>query len=197
VSTTILSIALACFACATKQGATAAFPAAQESVMERELENRRLEALHEQAEQRQGEEVALAKTHEEEEVAWQRADAPGCESPTITDACLGLSRFVELHPTSPNAEQARRILEASEPRISLLRDEAAWRTAYPRLCVPRSVEGGCSGVADYLALFPNGVHVKEARRLYRQYLTASEKSDKARRAREVRLWLEAQESSPR
>jgi hypothetical protein len=164
--------------------------------MEREFEHRRLEALREEAEQREREEIAVAKQHQEEEVAWQLADAPGCTNPASPDACLRLSRFVELYPAGPNAEEARRVLEASAPKISLLRDEAAWRVAYPRLCRPRTVESACEGVGTYLRLFPNGVHAKEARRLFRQYVAALEKFEKPRRDREIRLWVEAQTAAP-
>jgi hypothetical protein len=199
--------ALSCCACATTGGTPVASQATvaradvpQKAGMEGEFELCQVEVLGD-AEQREREEVAAAKAHEEEEVAWQRADAPGCANPRTVDACRGLSLFVARYPSSSDVEEARRILEASAPKIALLEDEAAWKAAHPGLCRPRVVErrvveSTCWGVRNYLSHFPNGIHAKEARLRYDQWVAALEKYEKPRRDREIRRWVDAQNATP-
>jgi hypothetical protein len=88
--------------------------------------------------------------------------AQTCAHARGPDDCSELKRIADAHPTNPDAASWQRTLARMQPKM----DEAQWAQVSSQRCVQQhdqSDETECAKIRGYLALFPQGHHVTEAR----------------------------------
>jgi outer membrane lipopolysaccharide assembly protein LptE/RlpB len=118
--------------------------------------------------EREAAEAESAKQREDN-VAWVKADARGCKSPTKLDACKGVQLYLAEHPEGLHADEAGAVLAEAKPKLDALqKDEDRWQQTGSAACVPGAAPEACEGVELYLVVFPAGMHSVEAHEILRE-----------------------------
>ena len=101
-----------------------------------------------------------------DDAEWNAADPTACKVPATLEACDAVRAYLVKHPQGKYAAEASRTLAAGAPTLERLRkDDNAWESAGAVECRTQKTREACVGVEVYVAKFPAGMHVAEAKRL--------------------------------
>jgi hypothetical protein len=109
-----------------------------------------------------------------DDARWARLEnaRKACASPSALNDCDQVDAESKQYPASIHAADARKLVAAAGPAFVRIRDQAAWSNAKSPECLAAESEDACEPLKEYLASWPRGQHVVEARAALAKGLSA-------------------------